>query len=50
VAAGEATLDEVVAAWEGALDVSGLAAGQYELVATACYAGDCEEITDTVTL
>ena len=50
VATGVATLDDVVASWEGALDVAGLSSGEYELVATACYAGDCAEITDTVTL
>lgn len=49
VASAQAELDQVVASWEGTLDVDGLS-GEHELVATACYAGACSSSTRAIEL
>jgi hypothetical protein len=50
VASGTGTLAGDTTSFTGSLDVSTLAAGTYDLVATACYAGDCTTSTIPVTL
>jgi hypothetical protein len=50
VASGIGTLTDDTTSFGGALDVSALAPGTYDLVTTACYAGDCVSTTTPVTI
>lgn len=50
VASSEGALDPVYASWDGTLDLAGLEAGEYELAATACYAGACATSTEILEL
>ena len=48
VAAGPANLSDDTSTFSGSLDLAGVPAGSYELVATACYAGDCASTTTPI--
>ncbi|MFN2543977.1 MAG: hypothetical protein ABR600_05320 [Actinomycetota bacterium] len=50
VASGAAALLADTTGYTGSLDVSAVPSGVYDLVTTACYAGDCSSTTTQVTI